>query len=87
MNVHFRTLVKVIRIIGVSVTHDGVGNDGIDFDSGDIGTAIRDRTQHVHTSAWTDDRVVPVRPQNIDQSGRGGHQVPLPGRALPLFGI
>ncbi len=87
VDVNLRTLVKVIRIIGVPVAHDGVGNDGIDFDSGHIGTAIRHRPQHIHTSARTDDRVFTMWPQNVDQGRRGGHQVLLPGCVLPIFGV
>ena len=38
VDVHVRPLIQVVDIIRVAATHNGVGNDWIDLDSGDART-------------------------------------------------
>src|SRR6202050_2798139 len=73
LNVNFRTLVQVIRIFRVAAAHHGVGNDGVDFNSGDAGTAVSHSSKHIDSAARPNDGVLSVRAQNIRQRGGGGH--------------
>ena len=75
VHVHFGNLVEVIGVIGEAVAHDVVGDDGIDFDAGDVGAAIRHRAQHIHTAARADDGEVTARAQHVGQRRRSRHQI------------
>ena len=65
MNVHLRAIIKVISILRVAPTHDGIGDDGINLDAGDAGAAIGHSPQDVHATARTDDGVFTVGPQQV----------------------
>ncbi len=86
VNVHLGPLVQMKGVVGVAAAHDGVGNDGIDLDSGNARAAIAHRAQDVHAAAGADDGVVAVRAQHVGQRRRRRHQISLPG-TLPMFGI
>ena len=84
MNVDARPLVKMLGVLRISISHNGGGDDGIDFDAGNAGASVRDGAQHIDAAARADDGKLTVRPQNIGQRGRSGHQVVFPFRALPV---
>ena len=65
VDMHIGPLIQVKRIVGVTATHDGVGDDGIDLDSGDAVTAVGHGAKHVHAASRPDDGVISVRPQHI----------------------
>ena len=70
VDVHFRLLVQMKGVVRVAAAHDGVGDDGIDLDSGNAGTAVGYRAQDVHAAAGADDGEVAMRAQHIGQRGR-----------------
>ena len=65
MNLNVGPLVQVLRVVGVALPHDRVGDNGIDFDAGYAGAPIRNRAQDVNTASRPDDGVGAVRPQHI----------------------
>src|ERR1700731_782147 len=73
-------------IVRVTITHDRVGNNGIDLDSGHAGTAAAHRAQYVYATARSDDGVISVRAEHIGQRRRCRHEISLP-RPLPAFGV
>src|SRR6202041_19150 len=78
VNVNFRTFVEMLGVSSISSAHDGIGNDGIDFDAGYAGTAIRYRAQHIHTPPRPDNGVVAARPKYVGQRWRGRHKITFP---------
>src|SRR5208282_4687041 len=86
VNVHLGNLVEVVGIVRVTVTHDVIGDDGIDLDAGDVTAAVGHRALHVHSAAGTDDGVVAIRTQHIGQGRRGCHEVALV-RGIPVVRI
>ena len=84
VNVHIGTLVKMLRVVGITLAHDGGGDDGIDLDPGHAGTAVRHGAQNVDAAARSDDGELPVRSQNIGQRRRRRHKVALPLGIVPV---
>ena len=84
---HIRTLIEMLRIVSVAAAHDRRGDDGVDLDPSDASASIRHGTKHVNAAARTDNRKVAMRPQNIGQSRRGGHQILLPVGIVPLLHV
>ena len=41
-------IVEVVDVVGITAAHDGVGDDGIDFDSSNAGTSVGQRPHHIH---------------------------------------
>ena len=70
VDVHFGPLVQMKGVVRVAAAHDGVGDDGIDLDSGNAGTAVAHRAQDVHAAAGSDDGEISMRAQHIGQRGR-----------------
>ena len=87
VNVDFGLLVETIRVVGVASAHDRGRDDGIDFDAGDVRTAVGDGTENVNTAAGTDDGEFAVRAKDIGEGGWSSHQVVLPLGTLPLVRI
>ncbi len=75
MHVHLGNLVEVKRVVGEAIAHDVVGNDGIDFDAGDIRAAVGHGAQHVNATARPDDGEVAVRTQHVRHRRGRRHQV------------
>ena len=78
-------LVKMFGIIGVTSAHDGIGNDGIDFNAGDAGAAVGQGAQYVNASARTDDGEISMGTQNIGQRRGAGHENAFPRRTRHAF--
>src|SRR5690242_5797442 len=74
----------MLRVIRIAPAHDSGSNDGIDFDAGNIWAAIGYSAENIDTSARPDDGELPMRPQDIGQSGRSGHEIGLPVGVVPL---
>ena len=87
VNVNFGLFVETVRVVGVASTHDGGGDYWIDFNAGDIRTAIGDGTENVNTAAGTDDGEFAVRAKDIGEGRWSSHQVVLPLGTLPLVRI
>src|SRR6202163_1858925 len=83
---YFRLLVQMKGIVRVTITHDGVGNNGINLDSSYARTAVAHGPQDVHAPSRSDDGVIAVGAEHIRQSRWRRHQITLP-RALPMLGI
>ena len=73
MNVYIRPLVKMLGVIRVAAAHDGVGDDGIDFNPGNALTPIRHRAKHIYTAAGANDGIVPVWPEHVHHCRWRGH--------------
>ncbi len=65
VDVHLGPLIEVVDVVGVTAAHDGVGYDGIDFDSGDARAAGSQGAHYIHPAAGADDGVFAVRAQHI----------------------
>ena len=77
MQVHIGTLVKMTREICIASAHDGVRDGAIDFDPGHAMAAIRDRSKHVYTSTRTDDCIISMWPECIDDARGFAHEMAL----------
>src|SRR5208282_507870 len=84
VNVNIRALVQMLRIVRVALTHDGSGDDGVDFDSGHARAAVSYGPQHVDAASGPNVGEVSVGAQNVGQRRRSGHEIVFPHRALPV---
>ena len=67
-NVNLRQLIQVMSVVGVLPANDGIGNEGIDFDSSDVRTPTDHCCQYIDTPAWTDDGVFTARTKQARNS-------------------
>ena len=68
----------MVSVIRITATHNRVRDGGIDFDSSDAGTSIRDGAKCVYAPTWADDGIVSVWPESVDYSRGLAHQIALP---------
>src|SRR5579864_1368252 len=83
MNLYIGPLVKMLRVVGVALAHNGGGDDGIDLDPGYTGTTVRNGAQNVDPAPGPDDGELAVWTQHIRQGRRRRHEIALPLRLMP----
>src|SRR5438105_15912236 len=77
----------MISVVRVASPHDVIGNDGIDFDPGNLRAAIGYGAQHVHSATRSNDGKITTWAQHVDHGWRCAHQVVLPRRPSPSMRV
>jgi hypothetical protein len=66
-DVHVRAQIETAALRHETITHDGGGDDGVDFDAGNIVTPGSQRARHVPAPAGTDDQRLGSGPYGVRQ--------------------